>query len=440
MLVRFKKTAGGARLAAAASASAATSLAGLKPLRYVGRHHAEPLPPPPGSSVVAAAAAGNVVPDDAVVLFSIPDGGASVEETIAQLQQHPGRHFRRSLTLNGACSPSPAGSYGIFLFNFLLNRIPPAPLCRHRHRRAQFHQAPQQRGGRLGHRRRRRHRRWHVLSRCQRYGRRRRRRRRWRCQLPLRRRSPPGGSRPACLRPAQRFFLQRSTHAVAPQPGAGARGLARIHRLQPGGSGAVPGALRCRGPRSRCQPSALLAGRHASTAASVSHGVHTHLPHPHRRSPALPLSLAEVQVRVCVIDTGARGDHEDLQQGRLVKGWNRACPTCAEGRWTGDMPAPGTPAYFNFSGAASAGRQARAPCRLLDARWQAPQDWFRAVMDGWQRVGLHATPPACLPASHPCRLALLCLPQTTAGTAPTPLASSAPWPTTCWGWRGSPGT
>ncbi|EFN51040.1 hypothetical protein CHLNCDRAFT_55404 [Chlorella variabilis] len=230
------------------SASAAAYAEGhVLPLRYVGRHHAEPLPPPPGSSVVAAAAAGNVVPDDAVVLFSIPDGGASVEETIAQLQQHPDIDIAEP--------------------NFI-------------RRRSNVEDGLGTGGG--------------------------------------------GGTDDG--------MCSAAANDMGGGGGGGGDGAASSH------SAAARRLAAAAQPASGPPNDFFYSGRHTLWHLSqVQAPVAWHA------------STGSNQVRVCVIDTGARGDHEDLQQGRLVKGWNRACPTCAEGRWTGDMPAPGTPAYFNFS-------------------------------------------------------------------------------------------
>ncbi|KAL4431340.1 hypothetical protein ABPG75_006596 [Micractinium tetrahymenae] len=81
----------------------------------------------------------------------------------------------------------------------------------------------------------------------------------------------------------------------------------------------------------------------------------------HLNKVAAPLAWATStgsrDVGICVIDTGLRADHEDLQPSpagdgpRIVKGWNRACTDCTQDgqRFTGAKPAPGTPQYRDYS-------------------------------------------------------------------------------------------
>lgn len=77
----------------------------------------------------------------------------------------------------------------------------------------------------------------------------------------------------------------------------------------------------------------------------------------HLRRVAAPLAWATTKgssnVKVCIIDTGLNRNHEEFTDGRVAKGWNRACPTCnnpVPGNHTPIIkPNPGTPAYFDFS-------------------------------------------------------------------------------------------
>ncbi|KAL4438457.1 hypothetical protein ABPG77_000105 [Micractinium sp. CCAP 211/92] len=77
----------------------------------------------------------------------------------------------------------------------------------------------------------------------------------------------------------------------------------------------------------------------------------------HLRQVAAPLAWATSKgssnVKVCIIDTGLNKYHEEFTDGRVVKGWSRACPTCNNpfpGNHTPIVkPTPGTAAYFDFS-------------------------------------------------------------------------------------------
>lgn len=77
----------------------------------------------------------------------------------------------------------------------------------------------------------------------------------------------------------------------------------------------------------------------------------------HLRQVAAPLAWATSKgghnIKVCIIDTGLNRYHEEFTDGRVVKGWSRACPTCDNpnpGNHTPIIkPDPGTAAYFDFS-------------------------------------------------------------------------------------------
>ncbi|KAL4431338.1 hypothetical protein ABPG75_006594 [Micractinium tetrahymenae] len=77
----------------------------------------------------------------------------------------------------------------------------------------------------------------------------------------------------------------------------------------------------------------------------------------HLHQVAAPLAWATSKgssaVKVCIIDTGLNKYHEEFTDGRVIKGWSRACPTCSNplpGNHTPIIkPEAGTDAYFDFS-------------------------------------------------------------------------------------------
>ncbi|PSC74673.1 alkaline phosphatase isoform A [Micractinium conductrix] len=83
----------------------------------------------------------------------------------------------------------------------------------------------------------------------------------------------------------------------------------------------------------------------------------------HLRRVGAPLAWATTtgsrDVKVCVIDTGLRRDHQEFTDGRVAKGWNRSCPTCFGGNGTAPhnvtKPEPGTPGYDDFADMAGHG-------------------------------------------------------------------------------------
>ncbi|KAL4431337.1 hypothetical protein ABPG75_006593 [Micractinium tetrahymenae] len=275
LLVRLRKSTTARRLLVSSSPSV---LAGVVPERYVGAHHARPLPvksaaatgafasAPAAAAAMASALA--AAPDGAVLQLRITDG-SSVQQKAAQLLQHPDVEvaepdFARRIRPAGTASSGAAAAEEA---------------------------------------------------------------------LPC----PPGVQCPAAGAAA-------AAAAAAISSGAAAGGSATV-----------------------CSPGTVCSAGAASTAGAAGLPNDYYLSGPrtmwHINQVSAPAVWASAttgssDVKVCLIDTGLKRDHEEFQDGRIVKGWNRACTSCTStvpGVHNVTTPEPGTPEYFDFSDTAGHG-------------------------------------------------------------------------------------